>query len=129
MSVNSPVIIITGASRGLGLSVLRILLQRYDARVTTLSRSLSTELETDITEHGQDRVLAIQGDVRDIQTNRKVVLETLNKWGRLDGVVVNAGSIEPLGENWNPPYLSVSPVSSDQSGTRYISNSSLQRRL
>jgi NAD(P)-dependent dehydrogenase (short-subunit alcohol dehydrogenase family) len=101
MSANdqsSPVIILTGASRGLGLSILEILLSRYHARVTTLSRSSPPDFASVVKQYGEDRVLAINGDVGDRATNEDAVERTVAKWGRIDGLILNAGSLEPLGE-------------------------------
>lgn len=93
----SPVIILTGASRGLGLAVLRILLSKHNARVATLSRSLTPELQGAVDEYGADRVLPVQGDVSKPEDNAGVVKEAVDKWGQLDGLVLNAGSIDPVG--------------------------------
>ncbi|KAI9637387.1 uncharacterized protein MKK02DRAFT_23892 [Dioszegia hungarica] len=93
----SPIIILTGASRGLGLSTLQILLSRYNARVTTLSRSTPPDFQAVVEKYGDDRVLAIQGDVGDQATNAEVVKRTVEKWGGVDGLVLNAGGLEPLG--------------------------------
>ncbi|WRT68569.1 uncharacterized protein IL334_005547 [Kwoniella shivajii] len=92
---SSPVIILTGASRGLGLAVLRILLTKYNARVTTVSRTLSPELTNTVKEFGEDRVLPVQGDVGKSDDNVGVVNKTIEKWGQIDGLILNAGTIEP----------------------------------
>jgi NAD(P)-dependent dehydrogenase (short-subunit alcohol dehydrogenase family) len=97
-SPKSPVIILTGASRGLGLSILQILLSRYNARVTTLSRSSPKELEETVKRFGDNRVLVVKGDVGDQAVNADVVRRTVEKWGGVDGLVLNAGGLEPLGE-------------------------------
>jgi NADP-dependent 3-hydroxy acid dehydrogenase YdfG len=98
MSVPAPVIILTGASRGLGLAVLRILLEKYNARVTTLSRSMTDELDALSHEFGSDRVMTIQGDVANPHNNSQAVHRTMQKWGALHGLILNAGSIEPIGQ-------------------------------
>ncbi|KAK8854651.1 hypothetical protein IAR55_003390 [Kwoniella newhampshirensis] len=107
----SPIIILTGASRGLGLSVLRILLSKYNARVATLSRTLTPELQAVIDEYnnGEDRVLAVQGDVGKEEDNVRVVSETTKKWGGLDGLVLNAGSIDPVGKLADIPTSALIP--------------------
>lgn len=89
----SPVIILTGASRGLGLSVLKILLSRYNARVSTLARSYPPELKAVEEEYGQDRLLVIQGDAGKVGDNQSVVQRTVEKWGAVDGIVMNAGNM------------------------------------
>ncbi|WVQ68423.1 uncharacterized protein L199_006631 [Kwoniella botswanensis] len=95
MPSSSPVIILTGASRGLGLAVLKILLTKHNARVATLSRSISTELQGVVDEYGKDRVLPVQGDVGKPEDNIKVVDETKNRWGEINALILNAGTIEP----------------------------------
>lgn len=82
----SPIIIQTGASRALGLAILEILLSRHDARITTLSPESSPQLQLVVKEDGHDRVSTAQGGVGDVETNARVVRETVKKWGELDGV-------------------------------------------
>lgn len=98
MTSASPRIILTGGSRGLGLAILRILLARYNARVAVLSRSLPEELQSIVTQHGQDRVLVAQGDIGDPGDNDQVVNRTVQAWGGVDGLVLNAGQLEPVGK-------------------------------
>lgn len=97
-SSTSPVIILTGASKGLGLAVLKILLSRYNARVTTVSRTQTPELLQIEKQYGINRILNIKGDVGNIKTNSKAVKETITKWGVIDGLIINAGSLEPIGK-------------------------------
>jgi NAD(P)-dependent dehydrogenase (short-subunit alcohol dehydrogenase family) len=99
MSPARPVIILTGASRGLGLAVLRLLLSTHGARVATLSRSYPAELKAVADEYGEDRVLVVQGDVGKPEDNEVVVSRTMERWGRLDGLVMNAGSLDPVGKS------------------------------
>lgn len=82
----SPIIIQTSASRALGLAILEILLSRHDARITTLSPESSPQLQLVVKEDGHDRVSTAQGGVGDVETNARVVRETVKKWGELDGV-------------------------------------------
>ena len=98
LMTSSPRIILTGASRGLGLAILRLLLTRHNARVATLSRSFPSELKA-VQEQHTDRVLVIQGDVGVPADNRKVIQEAVTKWEGIDGLVLNASSLEPLGKS------------------------------
>nr|ODN86147.1 cytoplasmic protein [Cryptococcus depauperatus CBS 7841] len=104
----SPVIIVTGASRGLGLAVLHTLLDKYHARVATLSRSLSPALQETAKQYG-DRILVVQGDVSKPEDNARVVEEVMNRWGQVDGLVVNAGNIDPVGKVSNLPLDALVP--------------------
>lgn len=98
MTSTSPIVILTGASRGLGLAVLRLLLSKHNARVAAFSRSSPPELEATLAEFGADRVLLFRGDVAKVEDNKRCVDETIQKWGSIDSVIFNAGQLEPLGE-------------------------------
>src|SRR5688572_26290369 len=80
---------ITGASRGLGLAIVEAALESGDS-VAATARTPS-QLAPIVERHGSDRVLALQLDV----TKNEQVIETLNrtieKFGRLDVLVNNAG--------------------------------------
>ena len=91
-----PVVIVTGASRGLGLAIASILLERHNARVATLSRSKTSELAALGENYGED-FLSVQGDVAKSEDNESVVKQAVDRWGRLDGLVLNAGTVEPFG--------------------------------
>lgn len=99
MSSASPIVILTGASRGLGLAILRLLLSKHNARVAAFSRSSPPELEATLAEFGSDRVLLFRGDVAKVEDNKRCVDETVQKWGGVDSVVFNAGQLEPLGDS------------------------------
>ena len=91
MSIASKVVIVTGASSGIGASTAQ-LLAREGASVILAARraDLLTSLERDITRHG-GKARAIPTDVTidgDIET---LTQETLASWGRIDALVNNAG--------------------------------------
>lgn len=78
---------ITGASRGLGLEVARIVLARGDIVVATARdpRDVTAAL-------GQhDQLLAMKLDVTDEQQAHKAVAQALEQFGRIDVLVNNAG--------------------------------------
>lgn len=94
-----PVVLVTGASKGLGLEVARLLLQGNAripaANVVTLSRTLPDELRQLGQQGGlETSIESVQGDVTSEGDNEKAVAVAISKWGRLDGVVLNAGIID-----------------------------------
>ncbi|CAE6486638.1 unnamed protein product [Rhizoctonia solani] len=101
MATTSPVIIVTGASRGIGLAVVGALLKSYKARVVTLSRTRSPELSALVSEH-QDSLAPLEGDVTKEQSALSAVDLAKSKFGRLDGLILNAGTLEPLGRIDSP---------------------------
>ena len=91
-----PVIIVTGASRGLGSAVARWL-GKAKARVVLVARS-AQELQKcgqDVEEKG-GKSLVVPADVSRLECCREVVGETVDHFGRLDGVVNNAAIVPPL---------------------------------
>ena len=91
-----PVVIVTGASRGVGAAAARWLAGTGTA-VTLIARSqkeLRHEAEA-IGRSGGD-CLFVTGDVSDPHFCRSAVEKTLARFHRLDALVNNAGTVEPL---------------------------------
>eukprot|EP01117_Protostelium_nocturnum_P002592 TRINITY_DN1334_c0_g1_i1.p1 TRINITY_DN1334_c0_g1~~TRINITY_DN1334_c0_g1_i1.p1 ORF type:complete len:261 (-),score=87.88 TRINITY_DN1334_c0_g1_i1:58-840(-) len=94
----STTVIVTGASRGLGLAASKILLEEFNANVVAVSRTpkeslpLIQELESKFA----DRFVYLSGDVSDSKTGQEAVKLALQKFKGLDGLVLNAGVVEPL---------------------------------
>jgi NAD(P)-dependent dehydrogenase (short-subunit alcohol dehydrogenase family) len=95
--MSTPIVLITGASRGLGLAVFNLLLTKFNARVSAVSRTKTSELEAAVDKFGQDRVLISLGDLNDPEVSKRVVKDTVDKFGGLDSVILNAGTLDPLG--------------------------------
>ena len=92
----APVIIVTGASRGIGLEVARWL-AGAGSRVAMLARSfdhLNPTAES-IAPIGGD-VYPIAVDITDYEGCETAVLMALERFGRLDGLVNNAGVVTPV---------------------------------
>ena len=94
----SPRIILTGGSKGLGLAILRILLEKHNARVATLSRSYPDELRSVVEKYGPERVIVVQGDVGKSEDNVKVVDAAVDAFGGLDSLILNAATLDPVGK-------------------------------
>jgi NAD(P)-dependent dehydrogenase (short-subunit alcohol dehydrogenase family) len=91
-----PVVIVSGASRGIGAATARWLAKAGSA-VTLFARSADA-LETvanDVQRMGGTALVYI-GDVSDAGACRSAVTKTLDRFGRLDALINNAGMVEPL---------------------------------
>ena len=88
-SIAGSVVAITGASAGIGAATARALVEA-GANVA-LSGRRKERLDALADELGQDRVVAVAGDVRDAEHNEALVQGAVARWGRLDTVVANAG--------------------------------------
>ncbi|EUC66274.1 short-chain dehydrogenase/reductase, putative [Rhizoctonia solani AG-3 Rhs1AP] len=97
----SPVIIVTGGSRGIGLAVVGALLKSYEARVVALSRTRTPEISALASEH-PDSLALLEGDVTQEQSAHSAVELAKSMFGRLDGLILNAGTLDPLGRIDSP---------------------------
>jgi 3-oxoacyl-[acyl-carrier protein] reductase len=87
--LSSTVVAITGASSGIGAATARLLVEA-GARVAIQARR-EERLAQLVDELGSDHVVAVPGDVRDPAQARALVEGAVEKFGRLDSIVVNAG--------------------------------------
>jgi NADP-dependent 3-hydroxy acid dehydrogenase YdfG len=87
-SIEGTVVAITGASAGIGAAAAYDLVAA-GARVAVSARR-QDRLGKMVDELG-DRVVAVTGDVRDPAHNDALVGAAVDRWGRLDTMVANAG--------------------------------------
>jgi NAD(P)-dependent dehydrogenase (short-subunit alcohol dehydrogenase family) len=80
--MSEKVIVITGASRGIGAALVEGL-QADGNRIVANSRNLQPANDTNI--------LSIAGDVADPAVADRIVAATLERWGRIDTLINNAG--------------------------------------
>jgi NAD(P)-dependent dehydrogenase (short-subunit alcohol dehydrogenase family) len=82
MSTAQKVVIITGASQGIGAGILRAFRDR-NHRIVATSRTIKPVDDPD--------VLTVQGDIGSPETAEKVVKAAFERFGRIDTLVNNAG--------------------------------------
>lgn len=88
----SEVIIVSGGSRGLGLSLIRTLLERTDATLATCSRSASAEIrELQADARYRSRLHFAAADVADSAALKSFADDVFRRYGRIDVLVNNAG--------------------------------------
>jgi len=85
MQVDGKVVLITGASEGIGAACARAFARR-GARLALTARSRDRLLEA-----GGADALVVAGDLTEAVVRRQVVEETLARYGRIDILVNNAG--------------------------------------
>ncbi|KAL8663561.1 MAG: hypothetical protein Q9202_003749 [Teloschistes flavicans] len=92
----SKVIIVTGASRGIGLALSTFLLEKpQSAKVVVIARG-KQPLEDLQTKYSNDQVQVLAGDISDFSLGQKAVDLAISKWGKLDGIVLNHGTLGPV---------------------------------
>lgn len=88
-NLKGTVVAITGASSGIGREAARLLVEG-GAKVALGARRLD-RLKALVEELGSDNALAVEVDVSSSQDNIEFISRTLNRFGRLDSLVANAG--------------------------------------
>ncbi|KAG6837417.1 hypothetical protein H0H93_009511 [Arthromyces matolae] len=77
----------------IGLAVTRLLLQKFNAKVVALSRSQTPEL----TALSSDDLLIVPCDVAEESSVKDAIARAEQTFKHVDGLVLNAGILEPLG--------------------------------
>ncbi|GKZ29940.1 hypothetical protein AbraIFM66950_007171 [Aspergillus brasiliensis] len=95
--MSSKTIIVTGASRGIGLAIAKYLLtapQSHNVVVIARSREPLEKLK----EQYSNQVAVLNGDLADFSLGQKAVDLALKSFGRLDGMVLNHGMLGQVGK-------------------------------
>jgi NAD(P)-dependent dehydrogenase (short-subunit alcohol dehydrogenase family) len=82
MSPPQKVVVVTGASQGIGAEVVKAF-RKLDYRIVATARSIKPSDDANI--------LTVAGDIGDPATARRVISEALARFGRIDTLVNNAG--------------------------------------
>jgi NAD(P)-dependent dehydrogenase (short-subunit alcohol dehydrogenase family) len=111
MSTSQKVVVVTGASQGIGAEVVKAF-RKLDYRVVATSRSIKPSDDPNI--------LAVAGDIGDPATAQRVVTEAIARFGRVDTLVNNAGIYigKPFTEHTTEDYAAVMNV--NMAGFYYI---------
>ena len=89
-----PVVVVTGASRGIGLALAQKLASDGSRLVLAVRSAQSAAA---LRQEFGDLALVVEADVTTPDAAARVVQAGLDHWGRLDALVNNAGAIEPIG--------------------------------
>ncbi|MGY5849458.1 SDR family oxidoreductase [Salegentibacter sp. F14] len=124
-SLENKVALITGGSKGIGFGVAKSLLD-LGMRVAITSRSLENAQNAAAKLGNADKVLALQADVRNYESQQKAVNSLIDQWGQMDVLIANAG----IGHFGNIDELSVKQwqetLDTNLSGVFYSIKSSLE---
>jgi NAD(P)-dependent dehydrogenase (short-subunit alcohol dehydrogenase family) len=86
LDLNNKVAVVTGASKGIGLAVVRALAAE-GAQVVAGARTVDSLL-------GLDRVSAIEVDLVEPSGSERLVREAVDRHGRIDILVNNVGGVK-----------------------------------
>jgi 3-oxoacyl-[acyl-carrier protein] reductase len=103
MEVRDSVFIVTGSSSGVGAATVRMLAEQGGKVVINYSSSENAARkvadECEELAEGNDSVLVCQANVSDDAACKHLVEATLERWGRVDGLVNNAGTTKFVDHN------------------------------
>src|ERR1700709_1568414 len=111
MSTSRKVVVVTGASRGIGAAIVQAF-RELDYAVVATSRSTKPSDDAN--------VLTVAGDIGDPATARRVISGGVARFGRIDTLVNNAGIYigKPFTEHTAEDYAAVMNV--NMAGFYYI---------
>ena len=102
--------LITGASRGIGAQIA-LQYARAGASLSLVARTqaaLDASKDSILHEHPSAQILTFPADVRDVKKAEEVVAATVARFGGLDILVANAGTLRPMDKRaLGPPHVSL----------------------
>ncbi|MGH0224853.1 SDR family NAD(P)-dependent oxidoreductase [Sinorhizobium meliloti] len=103
MNTSQKVVVVTGASQGIGAEVVKAF-RKLDYRIVGTARSIK--------DSGDENILGIAGDIGDPTTAPRVISEAVARFGRVDTLVNNAGIYigKPFTEHAAEDYAAVMNV-------------------
>jgi NAD(P)-dependent dehydrogenase (short-subunit alcohol dehydrogenase family) len=103
MSKSQKVVVVTGASQGIGAAVVKAF-RNLDYRIVATSRSIKPS--------DDENILTIAGDIGDPATAVRIISEGVARFGRIDTLVSNAGIYigKPFTEHTAEDYAAVMNV-------------------
>lgn len=111
MNKSQKVVVVTGAPQGIGAEVVKAF-RKLDYRIVATSRSIKSS--------DDENILNIAGDIGDPTTAQRVICEGVERFGRIDTLVNNAGIYigKPFTEHTTEDYAAVMNV--NMAGFYYI---------
>ena len=95
-NLTGKIAVVTGASKGIGKATA-LALGAAGANVVVNYLSSPTAAEDVVQAIGADRAIAIKADVSDLSEGKQLVQKTVDRWGRIDILVLNAGVLAENG--------------------------------
>ena len=107
-AIKNKTVLITGGSKGIGYGVAEALVsENANVAITGRSKATVEAAAAKLNLIGKGKAIGIVADVRNADDQNKAVAAILQKWGKLDVLIANAGvgyfgSIETLtAEQWH----------------------------
>jgi NAD(P)-dependent dehydrogenase (short-subunit alcohol dehydrogenase family) len=86
----NKVVLITGGSKGIGYGIAEALLKAgHQVAITSRSQESADQATAELKAHGD--IIGIAADVKSLNSQKEAVGKVIEKWGKLDVLVANAG--------------------------------------
>ena len=89
------VVIVTGAATGIGAAIVDTLLASPTTRLMLVDIN-EEPLKARQLAVGSERLQYLIGDISEAETNEAALKNTIDKWGGLDALALNAGVLAPV---------------------------------
>jgi NAD(P)-dependent dehydrogenase (short-subunit alcohol dehydrogenase family) len=105
MRYQDKVTIVTGGTRGIGAGCVRVFVEHGGSNVVFCSRGEAEgrALEAELNAKAEGRALFVRADVSKVEDIRIVIDRTVERFGRIDCLINNAG--------WHPPHQPIDAFS------------------
>ena len=105
MRYKDKVAIVTGGSKGIGAGCVKVFVEEGGATVVFCSRTgqEGTALEAEVNRKGPGRAVFVRADVSRVDDIRHLIDTTVERFGRIDCLINNAG--------WHPPHKPIDDFS------------------
>jgi len=107
-NIKGKVALVTGGSKGIGYGIAEELLKSgVKVAITSRSEAAANKAVESLIGYGAENIIGMASDVRDLESQQDVVNKVVERWGKLDAFIANAGighfgSIESLSsEQWH----------------------------
>jgi NAD(P)-dependent dehydrogenase (short-subunit alcohol dehydrogenase family) len=105
MRYRDKVTIVTGGTKGIGAGCVRVFVEQGGASVVFCSRNEGEgrAFESELNAKGPGRAMFVRADVSKVDDVRRLIDETIDRFGRIDCLINNAG--------WHPPHQPIDAFS------------------
>jgi NAD(P)-dependent dehydrogenase (short-subunit alcohol dehydrogenase family) len=94
---HSPFSVVTGANRGIGLSIVNQLLSQSGQSTFIIAVDLQNEQLERLKSSSPEKFDFVSGDISVRSTSENIVALAKERTGRLDTLILNAGVLRPVG--------------------------------
>jgi 3-oxoacyl-[acyl-carrier protein] reductase len=91
-NLDNKTALITGGSKGIGYGIAARLMENYmKVAITSRSQANADEAVRQLQQTGKGEAMGIAADVRNLHSQQNAVNQVLERWGKIDLMVANAG--------------------------------------